>query len=338
MDMIKKIAFTASTMLFLLAQIFSFYVIHVSRQDKIDLLKAQEEKVFSNCLSDMTSELGRVKRGGSVPDYIMVYCFRDNMPEGTALYKDGKELYNSTSFEFETDKVKIEKGMSLMYALEKIDDSHLMIFGAEEKKTDDKGKKQHYLYFYVVDITYIYQESFGIAIREIIVSVFISLAMAFLLVFLIKKITKPLEATNEAQRQLIGNMSHELKTPLTAIKGYSETLLSVELTPEQEQKALHYINRESGRLSRLSEKMMELTKLYEPECRIMFQEVAIEDLFMRVKENVSHKLLEKEITLVMEGEYQGKCMYLDMDLMTSFLINLINNSIVASEQIGRAHV
>ena len=94
MDMIKKIAFTASTMLFLLAQIFSFYVIHVSRQDKIDLLKAQEEKVFSNCLSDMTSELGRVKKGGSVPDYIMVYCFRDNMPEGTALYKDGKELYN----------------------------------------------------------------------------------------------------------------------------------------------------------------------------------------------------------------------------------------------------
>lgn len=63
MDMIKKIAFTASTMLFLLAQIFSFYVIHVSRQDKIDLLKAQEEKVFSNCLSDMTSELGRVKKG-----------------------------------------------------------------------------------------------------------------------------------------------------------------------------------------------------------------------------------------------------------------------------------
>ncbi len=331
MDMIKKIAFTASTMLFLLAQIFSFYVIHVSRQDKIDLLKVQEEKVFSNCLSDMTSELGRVKKGGSVPDYIMVYCFRDNMPEGTALYKNGKELYNSTSFEFETDKVKIEEGMTLMYALQKTDDSHLMIFGAEEKKTDDKGKKQHYLYFYVVDITYIYQESFGIAIREIIVSIFISLAMAFLLVYLIKKITKPLEATNQAQRQLIGNMSHELKTPLTAIKGYSETLLSVKLTPEQEQKALHYINRESGRLSRLSEKMMELTKLYEPECRIMFQEVAIEDLFVRVKENVSHKLLEKEITLVMEGEYQGKCMSLDMDLMTSFLINLINNSIMASE-------
>ena len=37
MDMIKKIAITASTMLFVLAQIFSFYVIVVSQQEKIEI-------------------------------------------------------------------------------------------------------------------------------------------------------------------------------------------------------------------------------------------------------------------------------------------------------------
>ena len=36
MDMIKKIAITAATMLFVLAQVFSFYVIFASRQEKID--------------------------------------------------------------------------------------------------------------------------------------------------------------------------------------------------------------------------------------------------------------------------------------------------------------
>ena len=218
-----------------------------------------------------------------------------------------------------------------MYAQEKIDKSHLLVFCSEEKKPDEKGEKEHYLYFYVVDVTYIYKESFDLAVREIIISILVSLAMALLLVFLIKKITKPLEATNEAQRQLIGSMSHELKTPLTAIKGYSETLLSVELSPEQEEKALSYINQESGRLSRLSEKMMELTKLYEPECRIALQEVAIRELYEHVKENVGYRLQEKGITLIMEEGYQEKHMYLDMDLMTSFLINLINNSIMASE-------
>ncbi len=331
MDMIKKIAFTASTMLFLLAQVFSFYVIQVSRQEKIDLLMRQEEKVFSRSLSDISSDLNNVCYRDGIQDYVMTYCFRKNMPEGSALYKNGKELYNSTSFEFDTNKVKIEQGTSLMYAQEKIDDSRLLIFCSEDKKAGDRDEEQHYLYFYVVDVTYIYQESFDLAMREIIVSILISLAMAFLLVFLIKKITKPLEATNEAQRQLIGSMSHELKTPLTAIRGYSETLLGVKLTPEQEEKALHYINQESGRLSRLSEKMMELTKLYEPECRITLQETAIEELFERVKENVSHRLQEKQMAFILEGEYQGRHMCLDMDLMTSFLINLINNSIMASE-------
>lgn len=343
MDMIKKIALTASTMLFLLAQIFSFYVIHVSRHEKIDLLEVQEESVFNRALSDISSDLNMVGYEGvidyAMQDYVMTYCFRKNMPEGSALYKEGgEELYNSSLYEFDTDKVKIETGTPLMYSLERISGSYLMIFCWKDKKFAYEGKKPSYLYFYVVDITDIYRESFDLAIREVIVSVLISLAMAFLLVFLIKKITKPLEATNEAQRQLIGSMSHELKTPLTAIKGYSETLLDVKLTPEQEEKALHYINRESGRLSRLSEKMMELTKLYEPECRIMLQETAIEDLFECVKENVSHRLQETEITLVMEGEYEGRHMYLDMDLMTSFLINLINNSIMASQPGARIYL
>ena len=126
-------------------------------------------------------------------------------------------------------------------------------------------------------------------------------------------------------------MSHELKTPLTAIKGYSETLLSVKLSQEQEEKALEYINRESGRLSRLSEKMMELTRLYEPECRIALKKVSVETLFATVKESVSHRLQEKNMILQMEGEFQDRNKMLDSDLMTSFLINLVNNSIMASE-------
>ena len=98
---------------------------------------------------------------------------------------------------------------------------------------------------------------------------------------------------------------------------------------------MQYINRESDRLSRLSEKMMELTRLYEPERGITLSEVSVEVLFETVKTSVRHRLLEKNILLVLEGEYQGKTKKMDVDLMTSFLINLINNSIMASENGGR---
>ncbi len=133
-------------------------------------------------------------------------------------------------------------------------------------------------------------------------------------------------------------MSHELKTPLTAIKGYSETLLNVKLSPEQEEKSLRYINQESGRLSRLTEKMMELTRLYEAECKVMLQEVFLEHLFESVEDNMSHRLQETGIQLMREGNYQGKTRKLDEDLMTSFLINLINNSIMASEPGSRIYL
>lgn len=107
--------------------------------------------------------------------------------------------------------------------------------------------------------------------------------------------------------------------------------MQVKLSKEQEEKALNYIHQESGRLSRLSEKMMELTRLYEPECKIDLQEVSVETLFKTVEESVTYKLQETGIELVREGDYQGKTLNLDSDLMTSFLINLINNSIMASE-------
>ncbi|MFG6384021.1 MAG: HAMP domain-containing histidine kinase, partial [Lachnospiraceae bacterium] len=178
---------------------------------------------------------------------------------------------------------------------------------------------------------YIYKKSWSLVIREILISTFFAFLMDMLLLFLIKKITRPLQAINEAQRQLIGSMSHELKTPLTAIKGYSETLLSVKLSKEQEEKALNYINQESGRLSRLSEKMMELTRLYEPECKITMQTISIEALFENVENSVKQRLEEKGLLLVREGNYLGKKLNADSDLMTSFLLNLINNSIMASE-------
>lgn len=332
MNMIKKIALTASTMLFVLAQIFSFYVILTGRQEKIELIESWGKKIFSRSISDFSSEFYKVNYGETMQDHVVTYCFRENMPEGSALYKSKKELYNTTPYDFDVDKVNFdEKVFEFVCREEKLDDTYLLVFASEWGLGKSEAKKENYLFFYVEDISYIYRESWTLAIQEILISAVASLGMALLLVVLIKKITRPLQAVNETQRQLIGSMSHELKTPLTAIKGYSETLLNVKLSREQEEKALDYINRESKRLSRLSEKMMELTRLYEPECRITLRKISVDTLFTATEENVKHRLEEKNINLVREGTYLGQEKELDADLMTSFLINLINNSVMASE-------
>ena len=331
MDMIKKIALTASTLLFVLAQAFSFYVIFTSQQEKIDLMKEKEYRIFEKAVSDYNRKLSNLELKENIADHALVYFFRNTMPENSALYKGTKELFNNSPYEF--DIGNIEKGSGDYYwncQMETVNGRHLLIFYHGDINGTYGVPLDGYYLFYEVDLTSIYEKSWELVKKELLLSVAASFGMALLLVFLIKKITKPLQAINEAQRQLIGSMSHELKTPLTAIKGNSETLLGVKLSKEQEEKALGYIHQESGRLSRLSEKMMELTKLYEPECKVELQEFPVEKLFGAVEDSVRHRLTETGIALVREGDYQGKRKCLDADLMTSFLINLINNSIMAS--------
>lgn len=339
MDMIKKIAFTASTMLFVLAQVFSFYVIFTSRQEKIDLLKEKERKIYESALGNFNKKLSNAGLKSKLSDHVIIYCFRETMPEHSALYKEEEELYNSSPYEFDVNNINLNKVENPGdCVLEKNNGSYILVFFQKDAVGYYQMASSKYAIFYAVDVTYIYEKSRNLVIQELLISCLASLCMALLLVFLIKKITKPLQVINETQRQLIGSMSHELKTPLTAIKGYSETLLNVKLSPEQEEKSLRYIHQESGRLSRLTEKMMELTRLYEPECKVVLQEVPLENLFEAVEDNVKHKLQETGIRLMREGDYQGRTKQMDADLMTSFLMNLINNSIMASKPGSRIYL
>ena len=332
MNMTKKIALTASTMFFVLTQIFSFYVIFINHQEKIELLRKEEEKIFTDNMSDFASDMRKTSYKEEMEDLVLVHYFRSHIPEDSAVYKESKELFNSSSFSFDVNNLNLNGNeYGTQWKEEKINNRNLFIFSSKYKSEKYRKNDKNYVSFYVVDITSMYENRWNLITREVFVSLLSSFGMAALLIASIKKITKPLQDTNEAQRQLIGSMSHELKTPLTAIKGYSETLLQVKLSREQEEKALDYINRESGRLSRLSEKMMELTKLYEPECEIIFQKVSIESLFDDVEENVLYGLQEKNLILKREGNFQGMEKEIDNDLMTSFLINLVNNSIMASE-------
>ena len=158
MDMIKKIALTASTMLFVLTQIFSFYVIFTSRQEKIDLIRKQQEKVFTQGISDVMYSLQRMNYGDSMQDYVLTYCFRDNMPEGSALYKGDKVLYNSTSYDFDSSQVDFDKDLyPFLMRQEKIGDTHLLVLYTEQKINNIRQKEKN-IFFYIQDIKFIYTE------------------------------------------------------------------------------------------------------------------------------------------------------------------------------------
>lgn len=140
-----------------------------------------------------------------------------------------------------------------------------------------------------------------------------------------------LSATNEAQRRLLGSLAHELKTPMTAIIGYADTLLTVCLSDRRREQALHYIGNECRRLSRLSVKMMELTGLYETgETVLEKKQKKIWEFLIELKDLTAHRLKEKEIELVISCESRTLIREMDVDLMMSLLMNLVDNAYKAS--------
>lgn len=133
---------------------------------------------------------------------------------------------------------------------------------------------------------------------------------------------------NETQRQLIGSLAHELKTPMTGIQGYAELLQRVQLPPLKQADALHYIEEECIRLSRLSAKMLLLTDLSR-EDTIEKKPCSVAALFSQAKEVTHYRLKEKDlrlqINLKQDFHVEG-----DADLLQSFITNLIDNACKAS--------
>lgn len=138
-----------------------------------------------------------------------------------------------------------------------------------------------------------------------------------------------LEQESERRKQLLGSLTHELKTPMTSIIGYSDTLLHVNLKGEQKQLALYHIKEECSRLGRLGSKLMSLMGLYDNDS-ICMENVSMQELFEQTAQIEKHPLKNKGIKLEYVCAMGNR--RVDRDLLESLLINLIDNSAKASRE------
>lgn len=140
-----------------------------------------------------------------------------------------------------------------------------------------------------------------------------------------------LQEVAEKQELLMGALSHEMRTPLTSIIGYSDTLRHVKLKDEQKDRALEHINREGKRLEALSGKMLQMLGLYQNHA-IQIEMTMAGDLLNHVIDLEKEQAEKKEVHLKMECE--AFSMKMDPALMESLLINLIDNALKATDAGG----
>jgi two-component system sensor histidine kinase BaeS len=108
-----------------------------------------------------------------------------------------------------------------------------------------------------------------------------------------------LQASDRARRQLLADVSHELMTPLTAIRGYLETLSmpSLALDDGARRRYLAIVSEETSRLERLIGDLLDLSRLEAGGGALDLEPVAIADLFDRVLDRHGHDAGEKGVAL-----------------------------------------
>ncbi|MGL6057148.1 MAG: sensor histidine kinase [Culicoidibacterales bacterium] len=145
-------------------------------------------------------------------------------------------------------------------------------------------------------------------------------------IFVFNDITK-MKTTEKLQKEFVANVSHELKTPVSAIKGASELLLGgAKENPEILTEFLEIIFKENERLAYMIEDLLELSRVDSADYRMNFKTVNLVAIADECQQTFKTKLTEKEMTLVIEAE---KEMVLtgDAQRLKQVFVNLISNAI-----------
>lgn len=135
-----------------------------------------------------------------------------------------------------------------------------------------------------------------------------------------------LEAGNQEKEIFIHNLSHEMKTPLTSILGYTQLLRRTKMESEAREQALDVIESEARRMEQLSSRLMQLIMAAQPLPALKPQSVT--QLLNQTAVRLEPSLHAAQLNLIVECEPLE--LEMDEELMQAALRNVLDNAIKAS--------
>jgi hypothetical protein len=145
-----------------------------------------------------------------------------------------------------------------------------------------------------------------------------------------------LKQTDVLRRELVANVSHDLKTPLATLQGYVDTLLLKDdmLTPDERRNYLGVASRSCGRLGKLVSDLIELAKLdaheITPHAETFSAAELLQDVVQKFQLGAAQRRIGLELVLPPQPPYVSA----DIGLIERVLENLIGNALAHTEAGG----
>jgi two-component system, OmpR family, phosphate regulon sensor histidine kinase PhoR len=148
-----------------------------------------------------------------------------------------------------------------------------------------------------------------------------------------------LRRLERVRQDFVANVSHEFKTPLTAIQGFSETLLAGALDdPQNNRRFLEIIRDHAIRLARLTDDLLKLARIEAGKLELEFFAVRPIELIERCAETTLLKASHKQISLEIDVPPDLPPVRGDANLLRDVLQNLLDNAIQYTPAGGRIRV
>ena len=138
-----------------------------------------------------------------------------------------------------------------------------------------------------------------------------------------------LKETDRLRRELVSNVSHDLRTPLASIQGYIETLLikNESLSNDEREHCLSVARKNTERLSGLVNDLFELSKLDSASVTPSFETFSLAELLQDTAQEFDLDATKKGVTVETAAPQGSTVVYADIGLIQRVLENLIKNAI-----------
>jgi signal transduction histidine kinase len=146
-----------------------------------------------------------------------------------------------------------------------------------------------------------------------------------------------IKSQDELRRDMVANVSHDIRTPLTSLQGYLETLLrkSDALSPVEKQRYLEVAVRQSQRVSLLAHELFELAKLECEEVSPNFEPFFVQELIQDVVQKFELAANSKQIQIKTIFLPDIPMVYADIGMIERVITNLIDNALRHTPEDGK---
>jgi two-component system phosphate regulon sensor histidine kinase PhoR len=148
-----------------------------------------------------------------------------------------------------------------------------------------------------------------------------------------------LKSQDSFRKEFIGNLAHELKTPVFAIQGYLDTLIDGAIDdPEIAMNFLQKASKASDRMTQLLEDLDAITRLENPELSIDKRPFDILEVIKEVYESLEFLAKENRTELSLKKEYSSIYVLGDRNKISQVFTNLVKNSILYGNEGGKTMI